>query len=185
MLLQESQSALVVVDVQEKLVAAMPPAAGERAVRNCAVLIEAADALGVPVFVTRQYPRGLGDTIATLRAKTPAAAGRFDKTCFSACGAQGFVDAIAASGRRSIVLAGIEAHVCVLQTASELKALGYDVFVPADATASRADDNRLNALDRLRRHGIEIVNAESVLFEWLRDAAHAQFKEVSKLIRLP
>lgn len=185
MLLQESQSALVVVDVQEKLIAAMPPPAGERVIRNCGVLLEAAAALGVPVFVTRQYPQGLGDTAAALRAKTPATAGRLDKTCFSACGARGFVDAIAASGRRSIVLAGIEAHVCVLQTAFELKALGYDVFIPADATASRAEDNRLNALDRLRRHGIEIVNTESALFEWLRDAAHAQFKELSKLIRLP
>lgn len=183
MLLPERHSALVVVDVQEKLLAAIPPPAGERAVRNCAVLLEAADALGVPVFVTRQYPQGLGDTVAALRAEMPAAAGRFDKTCFSACGTEGFVDAIAASGRRSILLAGIEAHVCVLQTASELKALGYDVFVPADATASRADDNRLNALDRLRRHGIEITNTESALFEWLRDATHEKFKELSKLIR--
>lgn len=183
MLLHESQSALVVVDVQDKLLAAMPPAAGERVIRNCGVLLEAAAVLGVPVFATRQYPQGLGDTVAALRGKTPAAAGRFDKTCFSACGAQGFVDAIAASGRRAILLAGIEAHVCVLQTAFELKALGYDVFIPADATASRADDNRPNALERLRRHGIEIINTESALFEWLGDAAHEKFRELSKLIR--
>jgi nicotinamidase-related amidase len=183
MLLRERHSALVVVDVQEKLVAAIPPAASGRMIRHCAILLEAADALGVPVFVTRQYPQGLGDTAAALRAKMPATAGQFDKTCFSSCGAQGFVDAIAATGRRSIVVAGIEAHVCVLQTAFELKALGYDVFVPTDATASRADDNRLNAMDRLRRHGVEITNTESALFEWLRDAAHERFRQLSKLIR--
>lgn len=183
MLLRELQSALVIVDMQEKLIAAIPRPASERAVRNCAILLEAAGALGVPSFVTRQYPQGLGETVGALREKTPAAAGLFDKTCFSACGADGLVDALASTGRRSILLAGIEAHVCVLQTAFELKGLGYDVFVAADATASRVDDNRLNALERLRRHGIEITNTESALFEWLRDAANEKFRELSKLIR--
>lgn len=182
MLIRDRDSTLVIVDMQEKLLAAMP-AARERCIRNCLILIEAAHALGIPVLNTRQYPHGLGDTVTTLRARLPASASHFDKTCFSCCGASGFVDALASTGRRQVLLAGVEAHVCVLQTASELKALGYDVFVAADATAARNDDHRSNALDRLRRHGIEITNTESALFEWLKDASHENFKTLSQLIR--
>lgn len=182
MLMRDRDSALLIVDMQEKLLGAMP-ATRERCLRNNLILIEAAGVLGIPVFNTRQYPDGLGDTDSALRARLPASAQHFDKTCFSCCGAGGFVDALAATGRRQILLAGIEAHVCVLQTASELKALGYDVFIAADATASRNDEHRINALDRLRRHGIEITNSESALFEWLKDASHVNFKQLSRLIR--
>jgi nicotinamidase-related amidase len=167
-------SALVVVDVQERLAAAMP--AREQVVRTLGVLLEAAARLHIPVFVTEQYPKGLGKTVAEVAAKLPPGFVRIEKTSFSGC-------AVLPLTRPQVVLAGMEAHVCVLQTALDLAAAGREVFVVADAVCSRAEGNYSNALARLQNAGVILTNTESVIFEWLRDAANEQFRPISKLIR--
>jgi nicotinamidase-related amidase len=106
-----------------------------------------------------------------------------EKTAFSCCNAEGFDAAACADQRTQWILCGMEAHVCVLQTALELRARGLEVFVVADAISSRTEANRDNALARLRQAGVIVSNTESVLFEWLRDASDPQFKVLSALIR--
>jgi len=174
MLVRSTDSSLVVIDVQEKLAAAM--AAREQVERAIAILLEAAGLLNIPVFVSEQYPKGLGHTVSALSTKLPATAQRVEKTAFSACGCLPLT-------RGQVVLAGMEAHVCVLQTAFELRAAGPEVFVVADAVCSRTETNSRNALDRMAAAGIVITNMESVLFEWLGDAANEHFRTISKLIR--
>jgi nicotinamidase-related amidase len=169
-----ADSSLVVIDIQERLAAAMP--ARDSVVQAVSILLEAAARLNVPVLITEQYPKGLGPTVADLILKLPEGSTRIEKTCFSA-------SATLALSRPQVVLAGMEAHVCVLQTASELAAAGLEVFVVADAVCSRTETNYRNALARMQSEGIIITNVESVIFEWLRDAAHEHFRELSKLIR--
>jgi nicotinamidase-related amidase len=167
-------STLVIIDIQERLAAAMP--AREAVIRSTGILLEAASRLDVPVLVTEQYPKGLGPTVAEVARKLPGSAIRIEKTSFSAC-------AVLPPTRPQIVLAGMEAHVCVLQTALELAAAGREVFVVEDAVCSRSEANCANALARLRAAGVTVTNAESVLFEWLRDAAHEHFRLLSRLVR--
>ncbi|HKK14270.1 MAG TPA: hydrolase [Gammaproteobacteria bacterium] len=175
--------ALVVIDVQERLAGAMDPADRTRVLRNAAILLQAAGLLEVPTVVTQQYPKGLGPTEPELAAHIPDHATRLDKTAFSCCGADGFTAALSAAGRPQVVLAGMETHVCVLQTALELDARGYRVFVVGDACCSRDPANADNARDRLRQAGVVVTNTESLLFEWLGDARHEQFKALSALLR--
>lgn len=173
-LVRAADSALLVIDVQERLAGVMPA----RGPVLCAIgaLLEAATRLDVPVLLTEQYPKGLGPTVAEIGARVPDRATRIEKTVFSACAALPLA-------RPQVVLAGMEAHVCVLQTALELAAAGREVFVAADAICSRAEANYSNALARMQSAGVVVTNTESVLFEWLRDAAHEQFRAISKLIR--
>ena len=173
-LTRAADSALVVIDIQERLAAVMP--ARESVIRAAGILLEAAARLGVPVLVTEQYPRGLGATVPELAAKLPEGATRIEKTTFSACAALPLT-------RPQVVLAGMEAHVCVLQTALELAAAGREVFLVGDAVCSRTEANYFNALARAQAAGVIVTNAESVVFEWLRDAAHEHFRVLSKLIR--
>lgn len=170
-----SESVLVVVDVQDKLLAAMPRAA--ELVRSVAFLLDVAALLEVPVRATEQYPKGLGPTTAEVakRLTTPAV----EKTAFSCCGADGFV---ASLQRRTVVLVGMEAHVCVVQTALDLLDDGFRVVLPVDAVASRFDLDADTGLRRLERVGAILTTAEAVAFEWMQDAKHPQFKAVSKLI---
>ena len=148
----------------------------EPVVRATGILLEAAGRLGIPVWVTEQYPKGLGCTVAEVAAKVPPGSTRVEKTSFSACASLPLT-------RPQVVLAGMEAHVCVLQTALELAAAGRDVFVVADAVCSRAEANYSNALTRLQMAGVVVTNTESVIFEWLRDASNEHFRTLSKLIR--
>jgi nicotinamidase-related amidase len=173
-LARAADSALVVIDIQERLAAAMP--ARDSVVRATGILLEAAGRLNVPVLITEQYPKGLGATVPDVAVKLPEGSTRIEKTCFSASGALVLT-------RPQVVLAGMEAHVCVLQTAVELAAAGREVFVVADAVCSRTEANYSNALARMSSAGIIITNTESVIFEWLRDAAHEHFRAISRLIR--
>jgi nicotinamidase-related amidase len=138
--------------------------------------------VGVPAIATEQYPRGLGPTDPAVAAALPEGTPLLDKTCFACGGDEAFRLALAAAERRQVVLAGMEAHVCVLQTALLLHG-DYQVFVVEDAVCSRNPDHHRNAMERLRQAGVTVTNTESVLFEWLRDAAHAQFKAVSALVK--
>ena len=146
-----------------------------RAVR----LAEAATVLDVPVRATEQNPAGLGRTVPPLAGYPQAV---MSKTTFSAAGDPGFSGLLPA-GSGEIVVAGCEAHVCVLQTVLDLLAAGRRVAWVADATGSRDLADRAAAIDRARQHGAEIVTSEMVLFEWLRDARHPKFREVQKLLR--
>ena len=139
-------------------------------------MLEAAARLDIPVWLTEQYPKGLGSTVAELASKLPEGTRHIEKTSFSACAALPLT-------RPQVVLAGMESHVCVLQTALELAAAGREVFVVANAICSRTEINHTNALARMQAAGVVITNTESVVFEWLRDASNEHFRVLSKLIR--
>lgn len=179
-LIEAGRAALLLVDMQEKLLPAM--AAPEPVVANCAILLKAADRLGVPLIVSEQYPKGLGTTVPALDALIPAEA-KSAKTHFSCVADPGLSARFDALDRRQIVLAGIEAHVCVLQTALGLAARGFEVFVAADATTSRRPENKALALERMAAAGVRPVAAEMVLFEWLGRAGTPEFKDLSGLIK--
>ncbi len=175
-------SILLIVDIQERLVAAMPEDARALVLRRAGILAQAASHLEVPTFLTEQYPKGLGPTHEAVRRHL-GSAHRLEKTSFSCCGAEGFQEILLAAGRRQVVLSGMEAHVCVLQTALDLDSAGFQVFVAEDGVCSRDPRNARNALCRLWREGITVTNTESVVFEWLRDSRHPRFKEISALVR--
>ncbi len=174
---------LLVIDIQTKLTATMPGKVLDRLKRNSSTLLQAADQLSIPVFVTQQYPQGLGPMIPELTQLLPKGSRLFDKTCFSCTEAEGFMSALTTTGRHQIVMAGIEAHICVLQTAIALRAAGFDVFVVSDAVSSRQRENYENAIQRMHASNIMICNTESMLFEWLRDARNTHFKTLSALIK--
>jgi len=176
-------SLLLVVDLQIRLLAAMAESERAAMVKNAEIFLAAAQALEIPVLYTEQYPKGLGPTVPALVERMPALASSFEKTAFSCCAAGGCMQALKASGRKQVVMLGQEAHVCVLQTALELVGQGFQVFVAEDAVCSRVIEHKRNALARMRDAGVVITNLESALFEWLRDAAHPQFKAISDLIR--
>jgi nicotinamidase-related amidase len=174
-------SQLAVVDVQEKLCGVMDPETLQSLVKNCGILLQAAQLLEIPVIHTEQYPTGLGPTLPALDTwLKPEAA--VVKTCFSCCDASAF-RAQLHRDRPQIILAGMEAHICILQTALQLQESGRQVFVVEDAVLSRRDANKQNALARLRQAGVIVTNTESVVFEWLRVAEDDAFKQISKLVR--
>lgn len=178
-----AESLLVVVDVQQRLGEAMPGKVLNRVLLNASLLARAAGLLEVPVLQTEQYPRGLGPTHPSVSEALPATTTRIEKLAFSCCGAQAFLDALERQQRRQVVLVGMEAHVCVLQTALDLAAGERQVFVVEDAVCSRRLENYQNALDRLRQSGVLVVSAESVVFEWMAAADHPRFKAIQSLLR--
>jgi nicotinamidase-related amidase len=173
----------VVVDVQTRLAAAMAEDDRTRVLHNLSVLLDAARALEVPVVATAQYPKGLGPIESAVSDRLPEWTQRVTKTSFSCCPAEGFLASLEPPARAQVVLAGMEAHVCVLQTALDLQGEGYQVFVVEDAVCSRDPHNHRNALERLRQGGVVVTNTESVVFEWLGDARHPRFKAVSALLK--
>ena len=180
--LSADESLLVVIDIQERLCKAMDQQVLEQLSGNTGILLEAAHELQVPVAVTEQYVKGLGSTIAPLGEKLGAAP-RHEKMAFSSCGCAGFVEQLRTSGRRQIVITGMETHVCVLQTVLELLDAGYQVQVVRDAVMSRSKRNWNTALEEMRQAGAVITCTESVLFQWLRVAGTESFKKLSKLVK--
>lgn len=174
--------ALVVVDVQERLFAAMDAECRDEVVRSIKILVTAARRLGLPVLVTEQYPQGLGRTLPELTAIL-GDAHSFEKTAFSCCGAPGFVDRLRATGAEHVVLAGLEAHVCVLLTALELLEQGFRVSVVADAVCSRRPENRELGLAQARQAGAVVTATETVVFQLLGRADSEDFRELAKLLR--
>jgi isochorismate hydrolase len=182
-LCEAGNSVLAIVDVQSRLTAAMPAKVLARLQRNVTMLLKGAALLRIPVFASEQYPQGLGPLEPDVLRLLPENSRRYAKTSFSLAADPGFLRDLQGSGRRQVILAGMEAHVCILQTALELEGAGYAVFVVADAVCSRHRENYEIALARLRRTGVVVCDAESVLFEWLRDARHEHFKALQVLIR--
>ncbi|PKO89498.1 MAG: hydrolase [Betaproteobacteria bacterium HGW-Betaproteobacteria-10] len=189
MLIQREKSLLLVVDVQEKLAPSIFE--GEMAVRNNVRLLKAAAELSVPAFISEQYVRGLGASLAEIRKAVtvetstgPAVNAKFfEKIHFSCTAEPGVLAMLQAAKRPQIVLTGMEAHVCVLQTALGLLAVGFQVFLVADATASRTLENRNAAIERARAAGASIVTSEMVLFEWLHKAGSDEFRALLPLIK--
>lgn len=180
LLIRAHDSALIVIDMQERLVPAMQAPA--RTIRNTRLLLQAAAKTGVPALLTEQYPQGLGKTVPEIRN----AAGNsmiLPKMHFSCMEDQGFAEAFRALGRRQAILTGMEAHICVVQTAASLVEAGFDVFVVSDATASRTIESEQACLARLSAGGVSIVTTEMVVFEWLGQAGTDAFKEMLPLIK--
>ncbi|HKP95349.1 MAG TPA: hydrolase [Fibrobacteria bacterium] len=180
-LLQASESALLLVDIQEKFRPVVPGMDG--VIRNSRTLAGAAARLRIPVLASEQYPKGLGPTVADLRDLLPGDQEYFPKLSFSAWGCESLRKALDTAGRRQVVMTGLETHVCVMQTGMELMAAGYALFLVADAVASRKDQDREAALQRLQRQGAELVTTEMVIFEWLRAAGTPEFKELQALVK--
>jgi nicotinamidase-related amidase len=174
-LMEAARSRLLVIDFQDRLMPAIRD--GEAVLAQARRLLEAARLLAVPVLVTEQSPAKLGRTVAGLGWSGPVV----EKTSFDSGAAPAFQAAVA--GDEDLVVCGCESHVCVLQTVLGLLAQGRRVRLVQDAVGSRAAESKAVALERLARHGADIVTTEMVLFEWLRDAGHPQFRAVSQLIR--
>ena len=176
-LLRPDSSALLVVDLQDRLLAAI----GERAriVANALRLVEGARIWSVPVVATEQYPEGLGPTVDVLRAALPDPRA---KVCFSCRDADTW-DAWRNNGRMRIVVCGIETHVCILQTVLDLLAAGFAVYVPVDAVGARHAVDHDTALRRMESCGAILTTTETTLFEWTAEARGERFKAVSELVK--
>lgn len=174
-------SQFVIIDVQSRLASVMPTDALQATVKNCGILAQAAHMLDVPIVLTEQYPQGLGHTVPELSALIPDVH-PIEKMVFS-CAAEPRFNRQLTRDRSQIILAGMETHICVAQTALDLIAAGKQVFVVEDAVISRNPANKTNAIARMREAGCIITNTESVAFEWLGAAGGDVFKAVSKLIR--
>lgn len=181
-LLDPAKAVLVVIDVQEKLCAAMDQELLRQLVKNTGILLESANELAVPVFFTEQYVKGLGSTLPELKARA-AAAPSFEKLTFSCCGNRSFVEQLRDSGRTQVIVAGMETHVCVLQTVIELQAAGFHVHVVKDAVMSRSRDNWQTAVEAMVLAGAVPTSTESVLFQLLKIAGTDSFKKLSKLVK--
>jgi len=181
-MLNKGLAALVVIDIQDKL-APKKDDVRETLIENTANLIRAAKVLEIPVLVTEQYPEKLGattDSLLELLGDAP----RMGKVCFSCLASPEFLDALKASGRNQLILTGIETQVCVMQTALDALARGYEVFVPVDAIASASDKTQHKAgIRRMEKHGAELLTTKMALFELLRAAGTPEFKELMPLLK--
>lgn len=171
---------VVVVDLQDKLLDKIKVA--KTVVQNTAKAVQAADILGAPVLWTEQYPKGLGPTTKAIaqvmKDREPMA-----KTAFGCMGDAGFTSALNALGRTQLLITGVETHVCILQTALGALQEGFEVFVAADAVASRSKEQHKAGLDRMKHAGVEVVTLEMALFEMLGEAGSPEFKAMLPLIK--
>ena len=170
----------LIIDLQERLVPHMHDAA--RLIAKNRLLIEGLKLLDIPLILTEQYPKGLGKTIPEIMSFFPHDI-PFEKVTFSCCDDAVTRSRIQSFGKKTVVIAGIEAHVCILQTMLDLQALGMTTVVVADAVESRNETDRHFALQRIAAHGGTVTTVESILFELLRSARHPSFKSISKLVR--
>ena len=178
-ILRRGDVILLVIDYQEKFIGVMEHSDSVTfAIKR---IVQGMNLLHEPVLITEQYPKGLGHTIPEIIEQCGDAA-VVEKMTFSCCGKDEFWKILKNSKRKQLIITGIETHVCVLQTVLDLLANGYQVHIPLDATCSRSDSNRDNALSRMEKVGAIITNSESVLFELLVEAGTDEFKAVRKLI---
>jgi nicotinamidase-related amidase len=176
-LMSRNDTGLLVIDVQTKLMDKMADRNG--VIANVARLIEGAKILGLAVQATEQYPKGIGPTVPELADRLPV---RPEKLTFSCCGLPQVAEDFRSRGIQKVLLAGIETHVCVQQSALDLIAQGFRVYVAADAVASRKELDRELALRRLDRAGAVLTTTEAALFEWTERAGTPEFKQISKLV---
>jgi nicotinamidase-related amidase len=180
-MLSEKNTILVVIDVQGLLVQVMNER--QNLVDNLQKLIKGIQALGIPILWLEQNPARMGETTPEIRVLLSGNQSVLEKMSFSCCGEPKFMHNIEALGRQQIILAGIETHVCVYQTAADLLARGFEVQIAADAVSSRRACDKTVGLDRMRAAGARIACMEMILFELLRTAIHPAFKSILKIIK--
>lgn len=175
-MLEASNSLVLMIDVQERLVGALEK---NVIVEKSQKIIDGANILGIPVLATEQYPKGLGHTVVTLADNTEVV----EKTYFNALLEDGMLDKIKAYGKKQVIILGIETHICVYQTACALMEAGFEVYVVKDACASRNKYEFKQGIEAMRDNGAKISCVEMTLFEWLKGAKNPKFKEVQALIK--
>lgn len=174
-------SVILIVDIQERLVAVMPDK--DKLTTNTLHLIELAKLLKIPIVLTEQYPKGLGRTIVEIRDALPEY-NPIEKISFSACAEDGFfIGKLGELGRKKVILCGIETHICVLQTCLDLIGAEYEVHVISDCTSSRTQDNKDIGLRQMRQAGAVVTSAETVIFQLLAKAGTDEFKIISNMIK--
>jgi nicotinamidase-related amidase len=178
MLIEREKSCLLLIDLQDKLINAVYDY--RRLLDHCEWLIGIAQQLNVPILASEQYPKGLGHTTEVLSKNLPHSA-FMEKTSFSCMKNETCKTRIEELNKEHVIIAGIEAHVCVLQTALQLKASGKKVFVVRDAISSRNVDDRKAAISRMKMNGVQVVTHEMVAFEWLEEAGTPEFKAVCEV----
>lgn len=180
MKINRDEAVLVLVDYQEKLMPAM--ADKEALEENVVKLVKGCELLKLPILATQQYTRGLGETVPAIKEAVKEF-NPIEKTSFSCYGEVNFVEALEATGKKTVILAGIETHVCVLQTALDLVEQGYRVFLVADCVSSRKLSDKNYGEIRMGSVGVIITSFEAVLFELLKDAKHENFKAISSIVK--
>jgi nicotinamidase-related amidase len=181
--IRRDQAVLAVVDVQERLLPAIPEDRRAGVLRNVLIAVDAARVLGVPTIVTEQYPKGLGRTVPDVREHLGEAFAPVEKVVFSCGRSPEFRAALDATGRRDVILCGVETHVCVLQTAIDLINAGYRVYVPADGVASRRVLDTERGLALMDKAGAVVGTTEAFVFQLLERAGTDEFKAISKLVK--
>ena len=176
----KERCAAIIIDVQERLFPLI--AENERLVKNLTTLIQGLKAVGIQIFVTEQYVKGLGPTIEPVAAHLQLQK-RIEKMSFSCCDEPRLMEGLAVSGKEYIIVAGIESHVCVLQTVVDLRRNGYYPVVVEDCVSSRSLNDKKIAIERMRQEGAIITTYESLLFELLRYSGSEQFRTISKLVK--
>ena len=181
MLLNTSHSSLLIVDIQERLLPAMHEP--ERVLAKTSILLKAAETLKIPVTVSEQYPKGLGRTVPQLATNSTVTFQKLSFSCWRDAAMKAHFISHHDAGRPFVIVAGIEAHVCVLQSCIDLHNAGFGVFAVADAMSSRKTESTDLAFARMQSAGIQMLNSEMVIFELLEKAGSAEFKALSALIR--
>lgn len=180
-ILDRNEASLVIVDIQERLCRAMDQKILGRLVRNVGILQSAAGELGIPVIGTEQYVKGLGELLPEIRGELTAPP--IEKQTFSCCGEPRFLSRLEELGRRQLIVVGMEAHICVLQTVVELIANGYVVHLVRDAVMSRRKENWEAGVEVARSAGAVITTTEAALFQLLRTAGTPEFRKLSPLVK--
>lgn len=178
--LDPPRSALLVVDVQPLLMPLIHD--GDRLIDRIAFLTKIARLLEIPVFATEQNPSRMGTTHETL-APLVSDPAPFSKMCFGACGSAPFMSALSQSGRRQIVITGVETHICVSQTAQGLLEAGYEVVVCPDGVSARSLERHKLGMERIRDAGCVPAHTEAVAYEWLETAEHPRFKDALQIVK--
>lgn len=184
--IRADQAMVLVIDYQEKLFAAMPEKAGKRHLGNMGALLRGMQTLGIPAIVTEQYPRGIGPTLSEVKDALAGDLAPVEKVEFSCCendDALAAIRGVADKGRRSVIVSGMETHICVYQTVLDLLERGLNVHVVADTCLSRRRENWERGLALCERAGAVITSTETVLFQLLGKAGSPEFKTISKLIQ--
>lgn len=179
--LDKSQTVLVVVDLQEAFRSPIPDFA--EIVEKTSIAVRGFSLLEIPIIVTEQYPKGLGHTAEEIQLSLPDNVEIIEKTAFSSCGAVSFSEKLKSLNAKQIVLAGIEAHICVNQTAHDLLNEDYQVHLLQDCVSSRTTHDKHTGIEKMRMSGVIPANVEMALFELMRDAKHEKFKEIQGLIK--
>jgi len=180
---KRDSTSLVVIDMQERLMGAMPEESRGAITDKSSILINSANILNIPVVVTEQYPKGLGPTIHEVKEAVGENFSPIEKVVFSCARSPEFKSALSDLGRKDVIICGIETHVCVLQTAIDLVNDGYNVYVAADAVTSRKELDRDKALDLIEKAGATVGTTETFLFQLLERAGTDEFKAISKLVK--